>query len=204
MSSLNTKCLFQKLCKLDEKRVRYQSHLDNYRFYRLSRILPKGLKIKCSPSFGDLDPAFSKKWNDTLTKTSFHLLELLEAQCLKCIDKQSLDIESTESQLKVACLNDHEWDNFQAILSSNINHVRSSLQRQQDKKRWNAQTNHKKYLYRRFYNITTKPSGDNIPNPPTHTVINLSDTALSDPQVKLLSRGLKFCPTPKEHNQLSL
>ena len=39
---------------------------------------------------------------------------------------------------------------------------------------------------------------------PTHTVINLSDTALSDPQVKLLSRGLKCCPTPKEHNQLSL
>ena len=48
------------------------------------------------------------------------------------------------------------------------------------------------------------PSGDNTPNPPTHTVINLSDTALRDPQVKLLSRGLKFCPTPKEHNQLSL
>ena len=107
MSSLNTKCLFQKLRKLEEKRVRYLSHLDNYRFYRLSRILPKGLKIKCSPSFGDLDPAFSKKWNDTLTKTSFYLLELLEAQCLKCIDKQSLDIESTEIQLKVACLNDH-------------------------------------------------------------------------------------------------
>ena len=119
-------------------------------------------------------------------------------------DKQSLDIESTKSQLKVACLNDHEWDNFQAILSSNINHLRSSLQRQQDKKRCNAQANHKQYLYRRFYKITTKPSGDNTPNPPTHTVINLSDTALSDPQVKLLSRGLKFCPTPKDHNQLSL
>ena len=31
MSSLNTKCLFQKLRKLEEKRVRYLSHLDNYR-----------------------------------------------------------------------------------------------------------------------------------------------------------------------------
>ena len=69
------------------------------------------------------------------------------------------------------------------------------------KKRCNAQANHKKYLYRRFHKITTKPSGD---NPPTHTVINLSDTALSDPQVKLLSsRVLKFCPTPNA-NQLSL
>ena len=64
--------------------------------------------------------------------------------------------------------------------------------------------NHKKYLYRRFHKITTKPSGDNTPTPPTHTVINLSDTALSDPRVKLLSRGLKFCPAPTEHNQLSL
>ena len=146
----NTKCLFQRLRKLEEKRVRYLSHLDNYRFYRLSRILPKDLKIKCSPSFGDLDPAFSKKWNDTLTKTYFHLLELLEAQCLECIDKQSPDIESTESKLKVVCLNDHEWNNFQAILSSNINQLRSSLQRQQDKKGCNAQADHKKYLYRRF------------------------------------------------------
>ena len=83
-------------------------------------------------------------------------------------------------------------------------HLRSSLQRQQDEKRCNAQANHNKYLYRRFHKITTKPSGGNTPNPPTHTVINLSDTALSDPQVKLLSRGLKFCPTPKVHNLLSL
>ena len=100
------------------------------------------------------------------------------------------------------CLNNPLYSSFTTHLSSNINHLRSSLQRQQDKKRCHAQANHKKYLYRRFHKITTKPSGDNTPNPPTHTVINLTDTALSDPQVKLLSRGLKFCPKPKEHNQL--
>ncbi len=35
------------------------------------------------------------------------------------------------------------------------------------------------------------------------TVVNLSDKVLTDPQVKLLSRGLKFCPTPREPDQLS-
>ena len=77
----DTKCLFRKLLKLKEKNVRYLSHLDNYRFYRLSRILPKGLHIKCAPSFGDLDPSFLKKWNKTPTNTSFYLLTLLENQC---------------------------------------------------------------------------------------------------------------------------
>ena len=33
------------------------------------------------------------------------------------------------------------------------------------------------------------------------TVINLSDQILTQPQVSLLSKGLKFCPSPGEHNQ---
>ena len=48
----------------------------------------------------------------------------------------------------------------------------------------------------RFDKVTTEPSGENTPNPPTHTLVNLSATVLSDPHVKLLSRALKFCPTP--------
>ncbi len=146
----DTKNLFRKLCKLQEKNARYLSHLDIYHFYRLSRIFPKGLQIKCVPSFGDLDPSFLKKWNKTLTKTSFHLLTLLENQCQQYTDNQLLEIRYTESQLKESC-SYQDYEHLQDILLPNLNHLRSTLMGKQNKKCMNDQANNKKYIHRRFH-----------------------------------------------------
>ncbi len=193
----DTKSIFRKLRKLKEKNIRYSSHLDNYRFYRLSRILPKGLQIKCAPSFGDLDPSFLKKWNKTLTNTSFQLLTLLENQCQQYVDNQLLEITDTESQLKESCSN-QEFEHLQYIILSNVNHLRSTLLDKQNKKRMNVQANHKKYIHRRFHSKrpTIVPDTDRSVVAP-RTVVNPSDKVLTDPQVKLLSRGLTFCATPR-------
>ena len=197
----DTKCIFRKLRKLKEKNTRYMSHLDNYRFYRLSRIIPKGLQIKCTPSFGDLDPSFLKKWNKTLTNTSFRLIKLLENQCQQFIDNQLLEITNTESQLQESC-SIEEFEQLQDTILCNVKHLRSTLMDKQNKKRMNVLANHKKHTHRRFHSKRATIAPPTVRLPETNTVVNLSDMVLTDPQVKLLSRGLKFCPTPREPNQL--
>ena len=197
----DTKCIFHKLRKLKEKNTRYMSHLDNYRFYRLSRIIPKGLQIKCTPSFGDLDPSFLKKWNKTLTNTSFRLIKLLENQCQQFIDNQLLEITNTESQLQESC-SIEEFEQLQDTILCNVKHLRSTLMDKQNKKRMNVLANHKKHTHRRFHSKRATIAPPTVRLPETNTVVNLSDMVLTDPQVKLLSRGLKFCPTPREPNQL--
>lgn len=47
------------------------------------------------------------------------------------------------------------------------------------------------------YNIVNKSLNNNVQTYPKN-VVNLSDVSLSEAQISLLSKGLKFCPTPGE------
>ena len=64
------------------------------------------------------------------------------------------------------------------------------------------------------FGITTKGNKNNNNNSPgeksediirkpyvSDTVVNLSNFFLTEPQIQLLSKGLKFCPIPGEPNQ---
>ena len=54
---------------------------------------------------------------------------------------------------------------------------------------------------RNNHNSEQVPTDVMQPHYASPTVINLSKHKLTQPQVSLLSKGLKFCPSPGEHNQ---
>ena len=63
--------LFQELRKVKEKALRCSYHLDNYRFYTLTRFVPQGLQVKFDPALGSLTPSLRKHWMTCETTITF-------------------------------------------------------------------------------------------------------------------------------------
>ena len=79
----NPTSLFQQLRKTKQKELRYSSHHDNYRFYSLSRIIPTGLQIKCTPALGTLPPTLQVQVEPIYCMVHrFRLINILIEHCV--------------------------------------------------------------------------------------------------------------------------
>ena len=94
-------CVWVGVCMC--KKNRYSSHLDNYRFYSLPRIIPTGLQIKCTPALGNLPPPLQRRWNQILYGTSIRLINVLIKHCASSLDDFAAAITQIEHELQSCC-----------------------------------------------------------------------------------------------------
>ena len=194
LSMTNHLSLFHKLRKTKLKALQLGFHQDNYRFYSLNRIIPTGLQLHCTPALGTLSPELRKRWNKTLYGTSIRLINILSEHCASSLDSLSDDINRLEQELH-SCCTQTQWLKYNDEIEYCLSQNRSSLTVRRNKKIGNITKKRQKSS--RFRHT------DNTVAPP-HSVVNLSSSPLSEAETSLLSKGLKFCPTPPEVNQIAL
>ena len=91
----NTKCIQLKV-------TCYEHHISNYN-YRTHKITPKGLSIKCRPSFDTDDQHFLRDWRSLLRKTSFQMMNLLNQTYQEHYKKPKIKLRDSLEQLKSTC-----------------------------------------------------------------------------------------------------
>ncbi|XP_041453720.1 uncharacterized protein LOC121406912 [Lytechinus variegatus] len=187
--------LFHQLRKIKLKALKTSFHQDNYRFYSLNRIIPTGLQLHCTPGLGTLTPELRKRWNQTLHGASVRLINILSEQCIASLDSFSADISSLEDKLRSCCTHT-QWLQYNDEIESDLSKHRSLLTERRNKKIGNLTK--KRQRSNRFRRHTN----NNDASP--HLVVNLSSSPLSQAETSLLSKGLKFCPTPPEVEQIAL
>ena len=158
-------------------------------------IRPTGLLLKCNPSLGTLPPELQKRWNQTLFGASVQLINILSQHCAFSLDSFAVDITRLENDLR-SCCTDAQWLKYNDEIESCLSTHRSELLQRRNRKIGNL--SRKRQGTRRFIQRT------NNTDVSPHTVVNLSSSPLSPAESSLLSKGLKFCPTPPEVNQIEL
>ena len=108
------------------------------------------------------------------------------------------DILNLDSQLKSSCTS-ARYQKFNDEISRSVNNLESVLISRRNKKIGGLFAKQRR-RHRRFRRPRPEPTLPPVPN----TVINLSSSIISDAEHKLLSKGLNFCPTPREVNQAQL
>lgn len=98
---------FRKALKLRDKLMRFKLHKETLEEYSNMNLIPKGLLVHLTPSFGKDDPDFMSNWEHILHTCSFNLMKLVIKQCDKiCLNvEQNLVIESNTME---DCMNDPE------------------------------------------------------------------------------------------------
>ena len=193
----NPTSLFQQLRKTKQKALRYSFHQDNYRFYSHSRIIPTGLQIKVTPSLGTLPPPLQRKWNQLLYGTSIRLINILTEHCTDSLDSFSAEITRLEDELR-SCCSEAQWGQYNNEIDLCLSTQKTELIDRRNRKV--AGLLEKRQQHNRRFRRPTINNHDDLPS----TVVNLSSASLSSTELNLLSRGLKFCPTPSEVNQVEL
>ena len=95
--------LFNNAKRLQLKVTRYEHHISNYNYYRTHKIIPKGLSIKCRPSFDTDDQHFLQSWKSLLRKTSFQMMNLLNQKYQEHYKKTKIKLRNSLEQLKSTC-----------------------------------------------------------------------------------------------------
>ena len=75
----------------------------DYNYYRTHKIIPKGLSIKCRPSFDTDDQQFLQGWTSLLRKTSFQMMSLLKRTYQEHHKNTKIELSDSLEQLKSTC-----------------------------------------------------------------------------------------------------
>ena len=194
----NPTSLFQQLRKTKQKELCYSSHLDNYRFYSLSRIIPTGLQIKCTPAVGNLPSPLQRRWNQILHGTSIRLINVLIEHCASSLDDFTAEITQLEHELQ-SCCSEAELERYNSEIDLCLSRQKAELVERRNRKIGALMENQQQRKHRRF----SRPSTVD-PAPISTRVVNLSSSTLTRPELCLLDKGLKYVPTPPEVNQVEL
>ena len=203
----------KELRRLTEKRVRYRHHLQNFKIYRTNNTVPKGLLIKVPSGLPITDRDMLCNWKGILKKASLQLMDVQIGNCRNIINTLDQQINSKKRKLK-SSLPNSEFENKLKLISMDCLKLSNTLNSRQQNKFKRDQvtsnqvaitsnqvtTNSKKSRSRRF---TRKKLSDS--HAANNAVVTIS-CQLSEGETKLLSKGLNFCPKPRQTDtqQLSL
>ena len=126
--------LFNKAKRLQLKVTRYEHHISNYNYYRTHKIIPKGLSIKCRPSFDTDDRNFLRGWRSLLKKTSFQMMNLLKQSYQEHHKKTKLQLSDSLEQLKSSCP-DATFRDIREFLKVTVTELCNTLDLRRCKKR---------------------------------------------------------------------
>ena len=72
---------YRKTLKLRDKLMRFKLHKETLEQYINMDLIPKGLQVHMTPSFGKNDPEFMSNWESILHNCSLQLVKLVKNQC---------------------------------------------------------------------------------------------------------------------------
>ena len=197
--------LYYHILNLHSKCIRAHHHLHIARSYLQANKVPAALQISLLPSImGIPSNRFLYKWNAILHRASIFLLSHIEQhlvnfiqECQHTLFAQQRVLLSAYNDLEIS----HFYDNisqFVVRLNCRLIHKRSR-KFQRDGIVPAPILHHKPKRKTRRYSrkASNKQSSSN-------QVVNISSTVLTAEETSLLSKGLGFCPRPKDVNRLSL
>jgi hypothetical protein len=138
-----------------------------------------------------------QKWNQLLYGTSIRLINILAEHCTSSLDVFNEDITRLQDELH-SCCTDDQWDQYNNDIDLCLSTQKAELLERRNKK-IGGLIEQRQQRHRRFRR-PVMTNQDELPSP----VVNLSSSTLTTAELNLLSRGLKFCPTPLEVNQIEL
>lgn len=202
---MDHRTLFSQLRTCRKKKLRAKHHLQNYNNYLSSHKIPSGLKFKVTPlSTGPKSKSFNRRWHSIISTAQEKMLQLLKSQTQhELFTLEKTEVQCTET-LSAAC-SDVQLREYMSKLSNYSRSLQKELDDKQTRK-FNRDgitpkqipiedaTSQKRPRNRRFQRKVTRA------DTPPRNVVNLSTCELSDTDVKLLSKGLNFCPRPKTSN----
>ena len=202
--------LFNTTKQIQLKLIRYQHHLKNYDFYTANNIIPKSLLPRCIPAFDTNNFWLYKQRRNICRLTACRHLILLTKECRRNIKHLQNELIFYKNRLAEHC-NSVTF----SFYSTRIDSMALSLESLLADRR--AHKNHLANQTSRSNNNTPTPSPTaptqagktrnrrkhkprkthKTTNLDTTSVINLSQTPLSNDKLLVLARSLTFCPTPK-------
>lgn len=189
----------KRLGMLKEKQVRHNSHLQFVKASLKNNVTPRGLQIRTSLQAQDTDKKLRKRWKKIIQNTQIQLMKLLKNHYEETSKSLNNEILNLEQELLSA--RDMTAREMLSTVNKRAHNLEKSLKRGK-KRKLDKLMNDKHRRKRRFTRAPPPSPNDSSPTP--RTVVNLSDTPLSQDEVNLLARGLKFAPMPPRVNRFEL
>ncbi|CAJ0960772.1 unnamed protein product [Ranitomeya imitator] len=140
----NIKNLLKKRTKVWWNKVSLETYLQRY-------IIPRGLRIQIYPT-AECDPLFTNKWEDTLSKCSRTLLELLIGADKKKLEHVEGEIDALKSKIQTSLTAD-ECSQFDKEVETELAKWEKEIQSQKIRKFHRDQQDYEqKRIYRWQYN----------------------------------------------------
>ena len=185
------------LRKLHQRRATHKSHGAFISSCLRNHVIPKGLKIKTSPSTPKvimLQCTLQNKWRAILNRTSCMLLKLLKRYHQDVTTTLTKEINNPETRLR---------ENLEGI-QENIRRLTTTYDQRKTKKLSKLIKNKPRRTIRHCRKKRSQRNNTERENINMNTVINISNVPLSDSEISLLSRGLSFCPKPSRINKFQI
>ncbi|XP_048729663.2 uncharacterized protein LOC125647009 [Ostrea edulis] len=224
--SITTDATFKSIKKLNKKLVKTQHRVSNCSTYIKNDAVPTGFKIKLTPNIGNISKRFLNRWNSILHSCSKQLMDLCLSWDLHQVGHIIEAITANDLKLRNA-VSQGEYEELCHILEGYNSTLSKSLLEKQTKKisrdsiHLHSRSNNgrqrvptvtpqrptnkpstKTKRNRRFKRITTDMPSELESH--TNAILNLSSVVLSDSETSLLSKGLYFCPVPREIDEKQL
>lgn len=125
---------YRNILKIRDKLLRFTMHKETLSKYAELDLIPKGLCVSITPSFGSSDPEFMEKWNSTLHSCSLQLIDLIINQCDTI--NTNLDNHLAEQSQVIAdgLQDDEQFEIIQDKVNSITERKRIRIQKTKDKK----------------------------------------------------------------------
>lgn len=174
--------------------------------YLNAKITPKGMTLSLEPAATNLDRHDLLAWQNVLREASLKLTEI----AINHSDKQTKKLINTTNNLlrsntplseeEINLLAEFEQNKFQSLITTKIRKL------ERDKVPNPTLPELIPYDYHAIARQpTVSAKGHASVNAPCDaSIVNLSDTSLSADEVKLLSKGLNFCPTTRLFDEYHL
>lgn len=193
--------LMKHLRALKDKQARHLSHLQFIRASLRNNITPGGLKINISLQADEADKNLRKKWKKIIQRTQIQLLKLLKIHHRVRAESLRHEISNLEQELTTGPNTESTREAISTI-QQRVEKLKKKLnkrKRQKLTKLVQNKTQQRKRIFKRTQILPT-PTQNHTPR----TVVNLSEVNLSQGEINLLSRGLKFAPIPPRVNRFEL
>jgi hypothetical protein len=203
---------FKKLRKLTLKQMSTEHHVSNLRAYIANNIIPKGLLIKLTPqSTGWKSNRYLERLDSILFDCSTRLLILLYQNTVHILEVLDKTITNIKTDLNKS-LTFSDTNNINERLQD-IHNIQSLKLREKQRKKFfrdginpnknipselsvtSGETTRRKRRFSRHKEINRDQND---------TVVNLPSKDLKPAEIRILSKGLNFCPTPNKINEEKL
>ncbi|XP_070567319.1 uncharacterized protein [Ptychodera flava] len=200
-SSMNGKqwYYYNKMKRLEQRKVHLKNHINTLTEHLMNNSTPTGLRIKLHPNVSKATNSFYNRWNNTLKRTQRTCVKLIISEHKRTCNMINKDLANLNGEARTK-LSTSENKELRKNMNIWIDKITKARERKQLKKcRHFSRT---KRNNRHSGHPTKKIEAKEQPDPTT--VINISSTSLTPAQLKILSKGLGFCPKPKQVNKLKL